>query len=279
MVQALRHTRIRASLAAALALSLLDASVLTSTAQTDIQPPTIVSHSPDRGASGLPDAIVVTATFSEPVEPSSVSFLLRTSTNAVVPALTTYDPSTSAVVLSPLEPLASGTYTAVVAEAMDSAGNVLAGPIVWSFAVSTPDADGAVAQSELAGSSLQVAAFGGLALALLSLTTFTEAVQSVAVMAGASSSDEQTAITSTHAEAPSASINVVAVITAVNPVSASDPAASDVHMEGSLDLASNTDSPEIVATASVSELPGTTVAPESGAVSTSEIPSEEGTSA
>jgi hypothetical protein len=108
--------------------------------------PTVVSSAPADAAIGIGAGAAVTATFSEPMLPSSLSpstFVLRDGAGATVPATVTYDPGTSTATLRPTSALAfSTTYTAVVPAggARDLAGNALAADVHWSFSTeaSTP---------------------------------------------------------------------------------------------------------------------------------------------
>jgi Domain of unknown function (DUF4082)/Bacterial Ig-like domain (group 3)/Bacterial Ig-like domain/Bacterial Ig domain len=95
-------------------------------------PPTVTSHTPASGATGVALGSTVTATFSEPVTNGSIVFTL-TGPGGSVPATLTYDAGASVATLTPNSPLAtSTTYTAAVSGAVDAAGNVMA-PISWTF--------------------------------------------------------------------------------------------------------------------------------------------------
>src|SRR5262249_27217758 len=110
----------------------------------DTTPPTITAIAPASGASGVPLTAPVTATFSEDVQPASVStgtFELRDPNNALVPAAVSYDPATRTATLTASAGLgAATTYTARVkggsAGVKDLAGNALAADKVWSFTTS-----------------------------------------------------------------------------------------------------------------------------------------------
>ncbi len=109
--------------------------------QTDVTAPSVASTVP------LPDAVNVapeadlTATFSEAVQPASVSsltFELRDPASALVPASISYDQATHTARLDPTGPMAFSTvYTAVVKGGpygvMDLAGNPMYGDYTWSF--------------------------------------------------------------------------------------------------------------------------------------------------
>jgi hypothetical protein len=104
-------------------------------------PPTIASVSPANGATNVSLNPTLTATFSEAVNPSTVStstFELLDPSNAVVPATVVNNGAALTATLTPasqLEP--STTYTAVLVGGAggiaDPSGDVLASNFTWSF--------------------------------------------------------------------------------------------------------------------------------------------------
>lgn len=107
-------------------------------AQGDSQPPGVSSHSPSSNATAVSAGINVTATFTEPVQAASISFVLRNASNAVVPAAVSYNVSTLTATLDPDAALSgSSTYTATISGVTDLAGNLLSPPVVWSFTTAT----------------------------------------------------------------------------------------------------------------------------------------------
>ena len=109
---------------------------------TDTLPPTVTASSPPNGASSVSTATTVTATFSEPVTPTSVSVVVKGPSGATVAGTTTYASSTRTSTFTPSSPLSAGTaYTVTVSGETDLAGNIAA-PTTWSFttATSTPPA-------------------------------------------------------------------------------------------------------------------------------------------
>ena len=77
----------------------------------DSTAPTVASFKPADGATGVSQSAVVTATFSEALDPSTVSsstFELRGSDNALVPASVAYDAGTNTARLTPNSSLAPG---------------------------------------------------------------------------------------------------------------------------------------------------------------------------
>jgi hypothetical protein len=78
-------------------------------------------------------SIAITATFSEPVTASTISFVIEDPNNNVVPSTTSYNSNTNAATLTPKAALnASTTYTATLSGATDANGNVMS-PVSWSF--------------------------------------------------------------------------------------------------------------------------------------------------
>ena len=53
--------------------------------------PTVTGNTPAAGAAGVAVGAAVTATFSEAVQPGSITFELRNAGGTLVPATTTYD--------------------------------------------------------------------------------------------------------------------------------------------------------------------------------------------
>jgi glucose/arabinose dehydrogenase len=79
------------------------------------------------------------ATFSEPIQPSSVSFVLADSSNTPVPASVSYNSSTNTITLTPNADLTgSRTYTASISGARDLSGIAMSQPVVWSFSTALP---------------------------------------------------------------------------------------------------------------------------------------------
>ncbi len=101
----------------------------------DTTPPTVISTVPASGATGVPIGNKLTATFSEAMDPSTITtstFTLTQGTTSV-PGLVTYAGATAT--FAPQNILTSGAaYTATVTTgARDLAGNALAGNYVWNF--------------------------------------------------------------------------------------------------------------------------------------------------
>ena len=119
--------------------------VVFSTEATDTTPPTVSSVTPASGATGVPTASNLTVTFSEPIDPSTITgstFELKQGASLVA-ASVSYDAGTRTATLDPTGPLANSTsYTATVkggaAGVKDSAGNPLAADYSWTFTTAAP---------------------------------------------------------------------------------------------------------------------------------------------
>ena len=100
--------------------------------------PTVTSHAPASGVTGVAVSTSLTATFNEPVQPGTISFTFHSSSSGTpVPATLTYNSSTNTATLKPTSNLANGTtYIVTVAGAEDSAGDPMAAPFYWSFTTS-----------------------------------------------------------------------------------------------------------------------------------------------
>jgi hypothetical protein len=106
----------------------------------DTTAPSITATSPAAGATGVATTSTVSATFSEPVQSSTVVMTLNDASGTVVPGTTAYDGNAQKATFTPSAALANGTqYTATVSGARDVAGNQMTAT-TWSFttAASTP---------------------------------------------------------------------------------------------------------------------------------------------
>ena len=76
----------------------------------------------------------VTATFNQPVQASTISFTLKSSSGSSVPATISYNSSTNVATLTPSASLAySTTYTATISGAQNSSGVPMSSAFTWSF--------------------------------------------------------------------------------------------------------------------------------------------------
>jgi hypothetical protein len=107
---------------------------------SDTTPPTVSTHTPAAGATGVSVAVSPTATFSEAMNPATLTTstftLVQQGQSTPLPATVSY--ASQVATLDPSSNLAAGTtYTATVkggpSGAKDVAGNALAADVSWSF--------------------------------------------------------------------------------------------------------------------------------------------------
>ncbi|HBG04284.1 MAG: hypothetical protein A2075_06295 [Geobacteraceae bacterium GWC2_58_44] len=108
------------------------------TVVADATPPTLSATTPVAGATGVEVSAPVSARFSEPMDPESI-----TSTSFTVDGITgtvSYDPLTQSAIFTPAATLAySTTYTAAIGTGVrDLAGNPMELPATWSFSTEAP---------------------------------------------------------------------------------------------------------------------------------------------
>ena len=109
--------------------------------------PTITAQSPGPGATGVTLSAPINVTFSEPLDPATVTsstFELRTAASVLVPATVSFSSSTRVATLVPTAPLvASSVYTVTIRggatdpRIKDIAGNALVANATWSFTTGT----------------------------------------------------------------------------------------------------------------------------------------------
>jgi uncharacterized protein (TIGR03437 family) len=107
----------------------------TTGASTSTTPPTVISTVPATGASGVAIGNQLSATFSEAMNPSTISTTTFTLTQGTTPVSGAVTYSGTTATFAPLTNLVSGTaYTATITTgAQDLSGNALAGNYAWSF--------------------------------------------------------------------------------------------------------------------------------------------------
>jgi myo-inositol-hexaphosphate 3-phosphohydrolase len=116
-----------------------DPTPATRTWAIDTTPPAVATVSPADGSTGVAVGANVQATFSEPVDPTTVTTgtftLTRSGGSAAVAAVVSYDGATKTATLDPTGDLSTSTsYTATVTTAVkDPAGNAIPTSKVWSF--------------------------------------------------------------------------------------------------------------------------------------------------
>jgi Domain of unknown function (DUF4082)/Bacterial Ig-like domain/Bacterial Ig domain len=124
--------------------------VFTTEGPPDTTAPTVVSTVPTNGANGVAVNSSISATFSEPVDPSTVTsatFELRNASNVAITASVRYDAGTRTATLTPNEQLpTSATLTATIRggttepRIKDIAGNALVASASWSLTTGAPSA-------------------------------------------------------------------------------------------------------------------------------------------
>ena len=143
----------------------------TFTTAADTTPPVVTATSPAANATNVGLSSVVTATFGEAVQSSTISFVLKDASNNTVSGSVTYDPVTETVTLSPTSSLGYSTvYTATLSGAQDLAGNVMA-PFSWSFTTAADTTPPVVTSTSPAANAT------GVVIDSVVTATFSEAVQ------------------------------------------------------------------------------------------------------
>ncbi len=109
-------------------------ALFTASSPVDTTPPTITNVTPVNGTSSVSTAAAPTATFSEPVQPATITFKVTNSSGATVTGSTTYNSANNTATFTPSPALAAGTtFTVVVSGAKDLAGNTMTASTTWSF--------------------------------------------------------------------------------------------------------------------------------------------------
>ncbi len=102
--------------------------------QSSTSPPWITGETPQINATGAGVSTLVTATFNESMQGSTIVFVLSDNTGSVVPASVSYNSSTNTATLTPIAALAyNATYTAKVSQAENTSGIPISSPFTWSF--------------------------------------------------------------------------------------------------------------------------------------------------
>ena len=121
-------------------LFLIDGSGVPSRAQMiqligpDLAPPTVGGVSPAANATGVPVSLAPSATFSKPVQQTSVAFTVKDPSGNPVAGSISYNSAMNTATFTPSTDLAYSTaYTATLSGAVDLAGNAMTGSVSWSF--------------------------------------------------------------------------------------------------------------------------------------------------
>jgi hypothetical protein len=98
-------------------------------------PPTVTTVTPAAGSTGNPVSVAPTATFSQTVVPSTVSFTVKDSGGSNVAGTVSFNNANTVATFMPSSSLAAGTtYTATVSGVQNSSGTPMSSPFTWSFA-------------------------------------------------------------------------------------------------------------------------------------------------
>ncbi|MGZ6880211.1 MAG: DUF4082 domain-containing protein [Mycobacteriaceae bacterium] len=97
-------------------------------------PPTVTTVTPAAGSTGNPVSVAPTATFSQTVVPSTVSFTVKDSGGTSVPGTVSFNSGNTVATFTPSSSLTAGTtYTATVSGAQNGSGTPMSGPFTWTF--------------------------------------------------------------------------------------------------------------------------------------------------
>ncbi len=105
----------------------------------DAEAPTVVGTAPADGADDASPDGGVSVTFSELVDPPSVSIQVTRDGGAPLAGTTTYDSGTSTATFVPEAGLASSATYAVAVTASDLSGNAMAAPVTFGFTTADPE--------------------------------------------------------------------------------------------------------------------------------------------
>ena len=135
---------------------------------TDSIPPSVTGQAHTPNATGVSVSTTITATFSEAVQPGTISFTLQDSSGRAIPTSLAYANQTAT--LTPRVALAySTTYTAALSGAEDLAGNTMTS-VSWSFTTAADTPPTVTAKSPASGAT-------GVSAGSSVTATFSEAVQ------------------------------------------------------------------------------------------------------
>jgi methionine-rich copper-binding protein CopC len=147
----------------------------------DTTPPTVSSTVPADLATNVAISTVVTATFSEAMDATTISgttFTLKTTSGSVaVAGSVSYDAGTRKATFTPTSPLANNTnYTATVTTGVkDAAGNAMAANKVWTFTTIADTTPPIVSSTTPADNAT------GVAITAVVTATFSEAMDATTI--------------------------------------------------------------------------------------------------
>jgi hypothetical protein len=108
-----------------------------SNAVTPTAAPAVTSVTPSDGAANVAASVAPTATFSQAVVPSTVSFTLKDAAGTTVPGAVSFNTANTVATFTPTGSLAgSTTYTATVSGAQNTSGQAMTSEYTWTFTTS-----------------------------------------------------------------------------------------------------------------------------------------------
>lgn len=100
--------------------------------------PVVSSETPAANATSVAVSSPISVTFNEPVQSGTITFTLANSVGTNVAGEVAYNGTTNTATFTPSAALANGTtYTATLSGAKDAAGDLMSGPVSWSFTTAT----------------------------------------------------------------------------------------------------------------------------------------------
>jgi hypothetical protein len=97
-------------------------------------PPAVTTVTPAAGSAGNPVSVAPTATFSQTVVPSTVSFTVKDSGGTNVPGTVSFNSGNTVATFTSSSSLTAGTtYTATVSGAQNTSGTPMSSPFTWNF--------------------------------------------------------------------------------------------------------------------------------------------------
>ena len=99
----------------------------------------MTSVTPSAGSTGMAVSVAPSATFSQAVTPSTVSFTVKDSAGNSVAGSVSFNAADTVATFTPNSSLAAGvTYTATVSGAQNASGTPMSSPYSWSFTTAGP---------------------------------------------------------------------------------------------------------------------------------------------
>jgi hypothetical protein len=133
--------------------------------------PTVSSTSPASGATGVAASVTPSATFSQTVTASSVTFTLKDASGTSISGSTSLNGAGTTATFTPSSALAYSTqYTATVSGATNATGQTMASPYTWSFTTAAAPPAPAVNSTSPASNAT------GVAISVTPSATFNQAV-------------------------------------------------------------------------------------------------------